>query len=167
MRSGVYVDRSTWRVRMSETDRADYCGIGIRGVAIGIDSFAWVALLFAAIFVTGALTGQLETGAQGLNTDLSGAPASMALGLWFVLALGYHTVFEWQFGKTIGKALVNVRVTGVGGSEVTLGAALIRNVVRLVDWLPGLYLVGVVGTLVSERNQRLGDRLAGTAVVSA
>lgn len=152
---------------MEETDRAGYCGIGIRGVAIGIDSFVWIALLFVAIFITGAFTGQLETGAQGLNSHLSGTPAAIALGLWFVLALGYHTVFEWQFGKTIGKTLVNIRVTSVDGSRLTLGASMIRNVLRLVDWLPGLYLVGIAGAALSERKQRLGDRLAGTAVVSS
>jgi len=152
---------------MEETDRAKYCGIGIRGVAIGIDSFVWIALLFVAIFLTGVFTGQLETGAQGIDTNLTGTPASIALGLWFVLALGYHTVFEWQFGKTIGKALVNIRVASVDGSPLTLGSSLIRNVLRLVDWLPGLYLVGIVGAVVSERKQRLGDRLAGTTVVSS
>lgn len=150
---------------MKETDGPEYCGIGIRGVAIGIDSFVWIALLFVAILITGAFTGELETGAQGLNADLTGAPASIALGLWFVLALGYHTVFEWQFGKTIGKALVNIRVTTEKGSSLTLGSSLIRNVLRLVDWLPALYLVGIVGMIVSDQRKRLGDRVAGTTVV--
>jgi len=150
---------------MKETDGPEYCGIGIRGVAIGIDSFVWIALLFVAILITGAFTGELETGSQGLNADLTGAPASIALGLWFVLALGYHTVFEWQFGKTIGKALVNIRVTTENGSSLTLGSSLIRNILRLVDWLPALYLVGIVGMIVSNHRKRLGDRVAGTTVV--
>ncbi|MFB6107627.1 MAG: RDD family protein [Haloplanus sp.] len=152
---------------MDLTDPADCCGIGIRGVAIGIDSFVWIALLFVATLATGTFTGHLATGAQGMNANLSGAPAAISLILWFVLALGYHTVLEWRFGKTIGKALVNIRVTAVDGSSPTLGESVVRNVVRLVDWLPGLYLVGIVGTVVSERKQRLGDRLAGTTVVSA
>lgn len=150
---------------MQAQDRAEYCGIGIRGVAVGIDSFVWIALLFVSVFVTGALTGQLEVGAQGLNTDLEGSPASMALGIWLVLALGYHTILEWQFGKTIGKSLVNIRVSSDDGTSLSLGTSLLRNVLRLVDWLPGLYLVGIVGIALSGRQQRLGDRLAGTTVV--
>ncbi len=150
---------------MEVTDQPEYCGIGIRGVAIGIDSFVWFVLLFVSIFVTGAFTGQLETGTQGLNADLSGAPASIALGLWFVLALGYHTVFEWQFGKTIGKALVNIRVASEDGTSPTLGSSLIRNAMRLVDWLPAVYLVGIAGMVVSDQRKRLGDRVAGTTVV--
>ncbi|WP_254522277.1 RDD family protein [Natrinema caseinilyticum] len=152
---------------MEETDHPQYCGIGIRGVAIGIDSFVWIALLFVAIFITAAFTGQLETGSPGLNAELSGAPASMALGLWFVLALGYHTVFEWRFGKTIGKALVNIRVTSEDGSSLTFTSSLIRNAMRFVDWLPALYLIGIVGIAVSGQRKRLGDRVAGTAVVGS
>ncbi|WP_251343197.1 RDD family protein [Haloplanus halophilus] len=151
---------------MAATDRAEYCGIGIRGVAIGIDSFVWFALLFVAITVTGVVTGQVETGAQGVHTSLSGTPGSIALGLWVVLTLGYHALCEWRFGKTIGKALVNIRVASTDGSAPSLGAALIRNVARLVDWLPSLYLVGIAGMVLSDRRQRLGDRLAGTTVVS-
>lgn len=153
--------------RMEASEHTEGCGIGIRGVAIGIDAFVWLAILFISVFVTGAATGQLESGAQTMSANLEGRPASIALGLWFVLALGYHTVAEWQFGKTIGKALVNIRVTSDDGSSLTLGNSLIRNVVRLVDWLPGLYLIGIVGIAVSDRQQRLGDRLAGTTVVSA
>ncbi|MBC9987494.1 MULTISPECIES: RDD family protein [Haloferax] len=165
--SVVYAFQAKHRVGMADSNPEEHCGIGIRGVAIGIDSFVWIALLFVSILVAGVFTGQVETSARGLNTDLEGGSASMALGLWLVLALGYHTVMEWQFGKTIGKALVNIRVTSTGGAGLTLGTASIRNVLRLVDWFPGLYLVGVVGIAVSDRQQRLGDRLAGTTVVSA
>ena len=41
----------------------------------------------------------------------------------------------------------------------------VRNVLRLVDILPGAYLVGMVAIIVTGRNQRLGDLAAGTLVV--
>ena len=53
------------------------------------------------------------------------------------------------------------------GKPGDYGKALIRNVLRLVDWLPFLYLVGGILVLVSERRQRLGDLVAGTVVVKA
>jgi len=62
---------------------------------------------------------------------------------------------------------VNIRVTSDDGTSLALGESLVRNVLRLVDWLPGFYLVGIAGVVVSERNRRLGDRVAGTTVVSA
>jgi hypothetical protein len=40
-----------------------------------------------------------------------------------------------------------------------------RNLLRLVDYLPSLYLVGVITMLCTKRNQRLGDLAAGTIVV--
>ena len=40
-----------------------------------------------------------------------------------------------------------------------------RNVLRLIDILPFVYLVGCVSILVTSRNQRLGDLAAGTLVV--
>jgi hypothetical protein len=42
---------------------------------------------------------------------------------------------------------------------------LIRNVLRVVDQLPGVYAVGIVTMLISPRSQRLGDLAAGTVVV--
>jgi hypothetical protein len=41
----------------------------------------------------------------------------------------------------------------------------VRNVLRLVDILPGAYLVGMITIIVTRRNQRLGDLAAGTLVV--
>ena len=150
---------------MGESKPAEYCGIGIRGVAMGIDSIIWIGLLFGAILITGAFTGQLETTTQGVDANLEGGPASIALGVWFVLSLGYHTILEWLFGKTIGKALVSIRVTNTSGSTPSLLASIIRNIVRLIDWIPALYLIGIVGIIISDRQQRLGDKLAGTVVV--
>ncbi len=43
--------------------------------------------------------------------------------------------------------------------------AAVRNVVRLVDFLPSLYSVGVVAVLATRHHQRLGDLAAGTLVV--
>ena len=50
------------------------------------------------------------------------------------------------------------------GEHVTFGAALVRNLVRIVDSL-FFYLVGFMFALTSKRGQRLGDRAARTIVV--
>jgi hypothetical protein len=41
----------------------------------------------------------------------------------------------------------------------------IRNLLRMVDMLPMLYLVGGVSCVLSRRCQRLGDLAAGTVVI--
>ena len=36
---------------------------------------------------------------------------------------------------------------------------------RGVDWLPGMYVVGIIAMMISRQNQRLGDHLVGSIVV--
>ncbi|EQD59179.1 RDD family protein, partial [mine drainage metagenome] len=45
------------------------------------------------------------------------------------------------------------------------GESLVRNVVRLVDFLPFAYGVGVVTMFVAQGSRRLGDLAAGTVVI--
>lgn len=141
------------------------CGVGIRGVAMGIDSIVWFALFLIAVSAVGLVTGQAQTTANGMNTDLTGTPAALGLALWLALSVGYHTLTEWRFTQTIGKYLVGIRVVGNDGTSPSFGATLGRNVLRLIDWLPLLYVVGIVAIVISDRNERLGDRVADTAVV--
>lgn len=130
-----------------------------------IDSFVWLAFAFVAGLAIGALTGELETVDGTLTADLEGGPAWAALTLWLALSIGYHAVLEWRYGKTVGKYLVGIRVAGADGSPPSLRASLVRNGLRLVDWLPGFYLVGIGVLLASERPTRLGDRVGETVVV--
>jgi uncharacterized RDD family membrane protein YckC len=141
------------------------CGVGIRGVAIAIDSAAWFALLFVAVFPIAVLTGDVATTGGSTNANLEGTPALVAFVLWLGLGIAYHTLMEWRFGRTVGKHLVGVRVLAADGSRLTLRSSLLRNAARLVDFLPAFYAVGIVALLLSDRYRRLGDRLAGTAVV--
>jgi len=150
---------------MEPSENAKPCGVGIRGIAMAVDSAVWLLLFIVAVTTVGALTGQLETTANGVNTDLTGTPAAMGLFLWLGLSVGYHTLFEWRFGKTVGKHLVDIRVVADDGSPPSLRAALVRNVLRLVDWLPLFYAVGIVALFVDDRHRRLGDRVGETLVV--
>ena len=87
---------------------------------------------------------------------------------WYVfmaVSLVYFTVPEALFGATPGKYLAGLRVVTVDGRELGLGAVLTRNVMRIVDYLPVLYLLGGFSVLLTTNSQRLGDRLAGTTVV--
>lgn len=150
---------------MADADGPEECGVGIRGVAMGIDSTVWFLLFIVAVTIVGFATGQTEIGANGVDTDLEGTPGTVGLFLWLGLAIGYHTILEWRFGKTIGKYLVGIRVIADDGTPVSLRASSTRNVLRIVDWLPAFYAVAIVAILVSKRRGRLGDRLGGTAVV--
>jgi len=150
---------------MSTTEPATRCGVGIRGVAITVDAVVWFALFFATTLSVAAGTGHLTATADGLTANLDGTPAAIAFTLWLALGLTYHTVFEWWYGKTLGKYLVSIRAARVDGTPLSLHESFSRNVVRLVDFLPVCYLVGIGFLTVSDDNQRLGDRVADTVVV--
>jgi uncharacterized RDD family membrane protein YckC len=150
---------------MEATRERDDCGARLRGVAMAVDSFVWFGLLFVGTYAVASVTGQLEVANGSVDASLQGTPALAATGLWLGLGIAYHALFEWWTGRTIGKSLVRIRVVAADGSTPSVGASLTRNVLRLVDWLPALYVVGLATMALSADSQRLGDRLAGTNVV--
>jgi hypothetical protein len=60
---------------------------------------------------------------------------------------------------------MKLRVIKDSGRQITLFESMSRNLLRVVDYLPALYLVGVITMVCTRRNQRLGDLAAGTIVV--
>lgn len=86
-------------------------------------------------------------------------------GLAAVGGFPYHVLLEGTGGRTIGKAAAGIVVTSVDGDRPTLSAATVRTVLRLVDWLPIGYLLGLAAIAITDRDRRLGDLAAGTVVV--
>lgn len=85
----------------------------------------------------------------------------------FLLFFGYHLVFE-TIGRrqSPGKRIMGLRIVRGDGAPTSTVDSLIRNLVRLVDFLPALYLIGIVTLFFTSRNQRLGDLAAGVVVVT-
>lgn len=132
---------------------------------MAIDAVVWFLLLFVAVYPVAAVTGDIAASGGDVDASLTGTPALVAFVLWFGLAIGYHTVLEWRYGRTVGKFLVKIRVVGPDGGRPSLRASLVRNVLRLVDWLPALYALGMAAIAASSRSRRIGDRVADTGVV--
>lgn len=131
-------------------------GLGSRFSAALIDSLIQIALnLFALLFFLPFFAGETP----GLFVAL--------FSVWsFLVVFGYDVLFETLGnGRTIGKKAVGIRVVRLGGHPVGFVTSAVRNLVRLVDFLPSFYGVGIVSILASSRNQRLGDMAAGTLVV--
>jgi uncharacterized RDD family membrane protein YckC len=83
-----------------------------------------------------------------------------------LIYLLYHPVLEIVMaGRTPGKRIAGVRIVTTDGSVPGAGALLLRNVFRLVDGLPGFYVVGLVTSILSARNQRVGDLAARTVLI--
>jgi uncharacterized RDD family membrane protein YckC len=96
---------------------------------------------------------------------------TLGFGFWmiflFLIEWFYPVLFEvfWH-GQTPGKRAMGISVIHDDLTPVSFGTSLVRNLLRTVDFLPFLYLTGVVTMLSNQRFQRLGDLAAGTLVIS-
>lgn len=124
--------------------------VGKRILAIAIDTVGiWL------------LTGLLTEIAARIATALGVLVA--ALGV--VVYVAYFTYFEAEYGQTVGKKVAGVVVVTEDGDPISYRQAAIRSLLRIVDWLPAFYVVGIVAIYITDREQRLGDVVADTVVV--
>lgn len=114
---------------------------------------AAVAMLINLLLVLPAL----------LSPDIGRA---MTILSYFAISIGYGIALEWFWrGQTLGKRMLRLRVVDANGLRLQFSQVVIRNLLRAVDMLPGLYLVGGIASVVTRRAQRLGDLAANTVVV--
>ena len=135
-------------------------GVDLEVVLAGLSSRVAAALIDLTLQVL-AILALVALGA--LFGDAGMVIASVG---GFVVMLGYPVLAEtFVAGQTLGKRALGLAVVRIDGSPVTFLGSTIRNVLRVVDILPGTYLVGAVAIFFSPRNQRVGDIAAGTLVV--
>src|SRR5439155_1943947 len=141
--------------------RYDLAGVGTRGSAALVDG------LLSFLMVIGLVVGAAIIGSKlpvALATQLAGVTIFAILVSW----VAYFVLLEWLWnGQTVGKRRSGLRVIGTDGEPARFTAVLIRNLLRVVDFLPAYYALGVVVIFLSPRSQRLGDLAAGTYVVRA
>ena len=98
---------------------------------------------------------------------LAGVGVGLALLGAFALEWLYPVAFEVLSGATPGKRALGLKVVHDDGTPIGLPASLIRNLLRVVDFLPLFYGLGLVSTLLDRDFRRLGDLAAGSLVVHA
>jgi uncharacterized RDD family membrane protein YckC len=116
--------------------------------------------LVPLLLISAALSRRTE--GVGLQFRLDG----LRLLLFAIIALAYYFVCELVTGTTPGKRLVGLTVIDEHGGRPGAGAVAKRTLLRIVDAIPALYLVGFVAVVSSPDRQRLGDMVARTRVVS-
>jgi uncharacterized RDD family membrane protein YckC len=148
-------------------------------IASIIDQLVQLAVMLAVVIALFAV-GAIVLGATGwqpssIGDRLRGNRAAMrgfaaivglAIILAFLITIGYYIFFEmvWN-GQSPGKRAAGIRVLSAGGTPITFGQSLVRNLVRPVDMLPTSYMLGLTVMILNRRSQRLGDIAAGTVVV--
>ena len=171
----------------------ELAGIGSRFLANMLDSLFQCAIYFGMWIVAGILAILLGLSAgfrsSGIASFFQNAEVALALIAAFLILWGYFIWFETRWnGQTPGKRQLGLRVIRDGGYPINIFAAIIRNLIRIIDGLPiialGLIAAGVIGhqpdtaalgglcillpvlcLLLSDRYQRIGDFVAGTMVV--
>jgi uncharacterized RDD family membrane protein YckC len=156
-------------------------GLGTRFLAWFVDSILLTVLgivLFFGLACAGVATenvarqlaGRLEEFEQDMA---SGDPekaqqiAQYFIAVWYLAwGLGsfvYYGLSELAMrGQTMGKRLSGIRVVKADGFSLDAGGVFIRNIFRIVDQLPPLWIVPVL----SAKSQRFGDMVGGTLVVT-
>lgn len=135
-----------------------YKGVGPRfvaalldGIIVGIPSYLLMSVLFR---------DQMMRMAYGSRSAMAGPYLFMV-----IISLVYSVLLE-AGGGTLGKRIMGMRIVDAQGNKPGLGKALVRNLLRIIDMIPGFYLVGIIAVASSTTKQRVGDKAAGTFVVS-
>lgn len=131
--------------------QAELAGVVPRTLAFCID-FSIRAGLLIVVSIAAAFLGKAGDG--------------IVLIFFFLLEWFYPVFFElYVNGQTPGKKLFNIKVVQQDLIPIKLQSSLIRNLLRTVDFLPLLYVFGIVSMVMSTKFQRLGDLAAGTLVI--
>jgi len=143
-------------------------GIGSRCLALIIDYLLQSVVLVLAVLALFAIAASAPTHPQTpARTPLADKwIVAILIAIPFFFQWCYFALFEafWG-GRTPGKRIMHLRVIQQNGRSISFIESLIRNFIRVVDFLPFLYVIGVVSIFVTKRNQRLGDLAAGTLVI--
>ena len=132
-------------------------GLGTRAIAQLIDLLIVAAVEVAVLFFGFAAGSVTNSGTVSLL---------IIIVFSFINVFGYFWVSEalWS-GQTLGKKAFRLRAVGDRGEPLTFMQAGIRNIVRIVDFLPYGYGVGMIVLFANGKGKRLGDLAAGTIVV--
>lgn len=139
-------------------------GIGSRFLASLLDTILIVLLQVVILIVVTLIIRAVDQ--TVFSEQISGWVYAVFGIVAAIFYWGYYIFFEmlWN-GQSPGKRWVGLRVIRPDGTPITLSESLIRNLARLVDFLPAAYGVGVVTMFIDKQSRRLGDLAAGTLVV--
>ncbi len=145
----------------------ELAGLGNRIMAALIDRSVQAAV--SLVVIAACVGGAIGVDNSGMPTDSKTLIyyylVGIGLFILFVVNAGYFIFFEgtWQ-GQTPGKRVAQIRVIEANGQPVGWSSVFIRNLLRIVDEFPGIYL-GIIPMMIDKDERRFGDLAAGTLVI--
>jgi len=133
-------------------------GVVRRGIALAID------FLFLSIFFFPATYLYSGKWMMSYEEHLWGITDPICLVFLFII-FAYFILMEAYVGWTVGKRILGMRVVDGTGNKIGFSKSLLRNLLRLVDGIPALNILGIILIIASPEGQRFGDRIAKTFVV--
>lgn len=134
----------------------EYAGLGERILARLID----IGILFVLALAAAASEGVFHR----FDNLLKGIPIAMVL--WFLLLAFYDLISEAFFnGQSVGKRVMKIKVISLDGCQPSFGQYLMRWLFRIVDFGITVQLGALVSVVLTEKNQRIGDLVAGTTLI--
>lgn len=129
-----------------------------------------VAGVWVQLFIPSYATRDMNDLLLRVVSDKMAPPFHIVLAgiLVMLVYVPYCVLMEKRFGATLGKMIMKLRVVGDEGRSLGLREAMLRNLVKVMEfsWVPLLPLLLLV-PLLSRHRQRLGDMLARTVVIDA
>lgn len=148
---------------LQAVELADGVEIHLRVAGPAARSIAWLIdfLVFIGIMIAGGFLLAFVSAWAGAQIGRGLHLLLLFLSLWF-----YNVFFEMSAkGATPGQRTMGLKVAGVNGAPVRLPQSIIRNLLRVVDFMPAGYLLGLICCLFTKKFQRLGDLVADTVVI--
>jgi len=143
----------TISVRTTQNIDIDYetGGLGERMLAYIIDIGIFIPFLFGGILFA----------VDNLNTA-----AIVYYVTLFAIYVFYDLLCETFFnGQSLGKRVMKIRVISLNGTRPRFSQYLLRWLFRMVDVSLTSGIAAIVSIVASNKGQRLGDMVAGTAVI--
>lgn len=152
------------KIRTPESVELEFtlAGIGNRTMALVVDYLIWGAALIVLLIFWGVLSLQLQRYFPNVS-NLEQWVTAISFLLSFAIYTGYFVFFEtlWQ-GQTPGKRYCKIRVIRDDGQPVRVAQAILRGLIRPID---DTFFIGMLLIILTKREKRLGDLIAGTLVI--
>lgn len=159
--------RNVLKILTPENVYVEYelAGLGSRFAAFCIDlliQIGLIVLILLGMLLGGVSFRNVDQGFQQGNSLI----IAVSIAIIFIVMFGYFILFELAMnGQTPGKKALKLRAIRQNGEPLGIWDSFLRNILRIADMLPSLYLAGALFIMFTRDYKRIGDFAANTVVV--